>query len=55
MIDIETATIAELEAELTRHLSTNPLGPLRPFADKEDSRYEHALKGAILLRRATGG
>lgn len=55
MIDIENASIAELEAELTRHLSTNPAGPNRPFVDKEGAHYEYALKGAILLRRATGG
>ena len=55
MIDIENATIAELEAELARHLSTNPAGPLRPFADKQAAHYEHTLKGTILLRRATGG
>ena len=51
MIDIENASIAELEAELTRHLSTNPLGSNRPFVDKEAAHYEHTLKARILLRR----
>jgi len=55
MIDIETASVIELEAELTRHLSTNPAGANRPFVDKAAARYEHALRGAILLRRATAG
>lgn len=51
MFDIENANIAELEAELARHLSTNPAGPNRPFLDKEAAHYEHTLKARILLRR----
>lgn len=50
-MDIETATLVELETELARHRAGNGNAP-RPHADIADRRYDNALAGAIALRLA---